>query len=121
MFSYISAVILELKFNSFERGRGLWKFNNTLLTDKIYVDKVKENIERVNIQYDYSDNVYIRIGKTKEVDDSLFLEFLLSISYSSYKKKEQEKMEVSLINDITALESQEQINLELITAKKIKS
>ena len=123
-----SAVILELKFNSFERGRGLWKFNNySLLTDKIYVDKVKETIERLKIQYDYSDNVYISSGNTKEVDDSLFLEVLLmeirglSISYSSYKKKEQEKIEVSLINDITALESQEQINLELINAKKIKS
>ena len=43
----------------------------------------------------------------------------LSISYSSYKKKEQEKIEVSLINDITALESQEQINLELINAKTL--
>ena len=40
----------------------------------------------------------------------------ISISYSSYKKKEQEKMELSLINQITALEVQEQINLELINA-----
>ena len=31
----------------------------------------------------------------------------LSISYSSFKKKEQENMEVSLINDITAIESHE--------------
>ena len=69
-----SAVILELKFNSFERGRGLWKFNNSLLTDKIYVDKVKETIERLKIQYDYSDNVHISSGNTKEVGDSLFLE-----------------------------------------------
>ena len=34
-----SAVIWKLKFNSFEKGRGLWK-NNRLLTDNIYVDKV---------------------------------------------------------------------------------
>lgn len=27
-----SAVVLELKFNKFSRGRGLWKFNNSLLT-----------------------------------------------------------------------------------------
>ena len=95
-----SAVILELKFNSFERGRGLWKFNNSILTDKICVDKVKETIERMKIQYDYSDNLYICSGNTKEVGDSLFLEVLLmeirglSISYSSYKKKEQGKMEI---------------------------
>lgn len=39
-----SIVILELKFNSFERDRGLWKFNNSLLTDM-----VKEIIDRVKI------------------------------------------------------------------------
>ena len=95
-----SAVILELKFNSFERGRGLWKFNNSILTDKICVDKVKKTIERMKIQYDYSDNLYICSGNTKEVGDSLFLEVLLmeirglSIFYSSYKKKEQGKMEI---------------------------
>ena len=54
----------------------------------------------MKIQYDYSDNLYICSGNTKEVDDSLFLEVLLmeirslSISYSSYKNKEQGKMEI---------------------------
>ena len=70
-----SAVILELKFNSFERGRGLWKFNNSILTDKICVDKVKETIERMKIQYDYSDNLYICSGNTKEVDVEELLYF----------------------------------------------
>jgi hypothetical protein len=30
-----SAVVIELKFNKFTRGRGLWKSNNSLLTGKI--------------------------------------------------------------------------------------
>lgn len=68
-----SAVILELKFNPFERGRGLWKFNNRLqITDKIYVDMVKKAIERVKIQYDFSDNLYTCSGNTKEVDNRFF-------------------------------------------------
>lgn len=45
----------------------------------------------------------------------------LSISYSSNKKKEREKIEISLVNEITSLESQEHINFELIEQKKIKS
>lgn len=40
--SYHSIVLLELKFNPFTKGSGLWKFNNTLLSDKEYVVKVKE-------------------------------------------------------------------------------
>ena len=38
-----SAVIceFEFKFNNFVLGRGLWIFNNNLLHDKQYVDKVK--------------------------------------------------------------------------------
>ena len=46
-----SFVLLGLKFKPFKRGRGLWKFNNNLLTDKEYVLKVKETIQSVSIQY----------------------------------------------------------------------
>ena len=46
-----SSVVLEIKFNAFQRGRGLWKFNNSLLLDKTYVDKVKDTIQQVHGQY----------------------------------------------------------------------
>lgn len=39
-----SVVLLELKFNKFVRGLGLWKFNNSLLIDMIYIKKVKQTI-----------------------------------------------------------------------------
>ena len=77
-----SAVICEFKFNTFVRGRGLWKFNNNLLYDKQYVDKVKQHIQLVKDQYERS------------IDDSAFLDILLmeirgiSISHFSYKKCE---------------------------------
>ena len=83
-----SIVVIELKFNPFARGRGLWKFNNTLLTDKEYVTKVKETIQSVSNQYldaVGSMNFTCKNG----IDESLFLEVLLmeirgvTISYSS--------------------------------------
>lgn len=45
-----SSVLLELKFNKFIRGRGLWKFNNSLLTDKTFIEKVKQTILKVQDQ-----------------------------------------------------------------------
>ena len=33
-----SIAVIDLKFNSFERGRGLWKFTSNLLHDKDYID-----------------------------------------------------------------------------------
>jgi hypothetical protein len=32
-----SMVILSLKLQGFQKGKGLWKFNNSLLTDKEFV------------------------------------------------------------------------------------
>ena len=46
-----SIVILELVFNPFKRGKGLWKFNNSLLSDIEYVNIVKEKILDVKKQY----------------------------------------------------------------------
>ena len=34
------SAVIEFKLNTFEGGRGLWKFNNDLLYDTTYVDKV---------------------------------------------------------------------------------
>ena len=37
-----SMIILELEFNPFIRGKGLWKFYNSLLYDIDYINMVKE-------------------------------------------------------------------------------
>ena len=58
-----SIVILELKFNLLERGRGLWKFNNSVLTDMVFMDKVKETIDGVKIQHAYSAHIHICFSK----------------------------------------------------------
>ena len=89
---------MELKFSSFTRGHGLWKFNNSLLTDNVYVEKVKQIIESLDRQYfhDIQDNINNNHSQI-QIDDSLFFEVLLmeirgaTISYSSFKKKTTNK------------------------------
>ena len=78
------------------------------------MDKVKECIEYSKLQNAYSNK--LGTSNNNELDDTLFLEVLLIklkgflFSYSSYKKKEQEKFEVFLINEITFFqEFQEEI------------
>ena len=46
-----SMVILGLEFNPFTRGKGLWKFNDSLLYDQEYVDVIKAKIIEVKKQY----------------------------------------------------------------------
>lgn len=46
-----SMVILELEFIPFVRGKGLWKFNNSLLYDLEYSNIVKKKILEVKKQY----------------------------------------------------------------------
>ena len=99
-----STVILELKFNKFEKGKGLWKFSNQLLKDKKYADLVKETIKQVKSQY--ANILYVKDNINNinnahidlTVSDSLFLETLLmevrgkTIFYASYKKKARNKL-----------------------------
>ena len=127
-----SVVVLELKFNTFTKGKGLWKFSNHLLKDHEYVLKVKETIERVKLQYanilynkeNIKDipNSYINLT----IKDSLFLETLLmeirgqTISHSSYRKKEQNKAELELEKEINEIEKSipTETNLAILENKK---
>lgn len=57
--SYHSIVIQELKSNPFERGSWLWKFNSILLTDMVFIDKVRETIDGLNSQHAYYAYIYM--------------------------------------------------------------
>ena len=46
-----STVILSFQINDFKRGSGLWKFNNSLLRDREYINIVKDCIQQVKEQY----------------------------------------------------------------------
>ena len=101
-------VIMELKFKFlYTRGHGIWKFDNSPLTDNVYVEKVKQIIESLDRQYfhDIQDNIYNNQSQI-QIDDSLFFEVLLmeirgaTISYSSFKKKQRTNLERSLLDEI---------------------
>jgi hypothetical protein len=46
-----SMIILSFVFNPFNKGKGLWKFNNSLLYEKDYRKIVRENIIDLKKQY----------------------------------------------------------------------
>ena len=94
-----SLVKLTLKFNQFKRGKGLWKFNNSLLYYTKYVNKVNEFILKFKKQhclpvYNIENIDNIPDDKIQFIlNDQMFLEILLlelrglTISYASFKKR----------------------------------
>ena len=83
-----SIISLELELmESQNRGKGLWKFNNDLLTDPIYVQLIKDTIGNIK------DNVNFE-NKNTLWDYNLF-----------YKKaKQMRKQEIELSNRLNLLE-----------------
>lgn len=99
-------VVLYVRTNEFLKGKGFWKFNNSLLKDKEYVYQIKEKIKK-NVKQQYACTVY-NLENIETIDDNniqfiisdqSFLDTLLmeirgkSISYSTYKKKKTAERE----------------------------
>ena len=82
-------ISLTLK-QSIERGRGLWKLNNSLLKDEVYVEKIKTFLGNCNEKYRGIENRAL-------VWDAIKCEIRgITISYSIAKCKQQRKY----INDL---------------------
>ena len=136
--------IVTLRFKKAEgekRGRTYWKFNNSLLKDKQYVDLVKQTILELKKQYGViiydRDNIDKVPNNSLELTtyDQLFFEMILmevrakTISYSVYRKKENIKKEEALVKEIAEMEKMinetnigtlEQKKAELETIRKAK-
>ena len=95
-------IILKLKLLENERGKGYWKFNNTLIKDDLYIEEIKKTIEEVKNTYVVNQNIDARVNTSNEniefnINDQLFLETLLmiirgnTIKYSSIKKRKNKK------------------------------
>lgn len=120
-----SPVLFQCKLNEFIKGKGFWKFNNSLLTDKDYINIIKKLLNNIICQY--SCHVYNKesISTIRNEDlcltinDQLFLDTLLmeirgkTISYASYKKKKQNQRKLKLEKEITEIEQN-------LTPQKIK-
>lgn len=117
-----SMVILSLKPNNFVKGRGLWKFNANLLRDQVFIDKIKRCIKDTVKQYMVPlynlDNLNNIDNIQFTISDQLFLETLLMeirgkcIAHSSFIKKEKNKVETNLKNQILKLENKNNLNQE---------
>ena len=100
-----SMVALHINFTQFIKGKPLWKHNNSLLSDINYLKTMNDKINDVKKQYAvpiYNLENLHEIPNDQiqfTINDQLFLETLLmelrgkSISYSSFIKKENEKIE----------------------------
>ena len=93
-----SIISLELELvESHKRGKGLWKFNNDLLTDPIYVQLIKDTIDNIK------DNVNVENKNTRW--DYVKCEIRSqTIIYSTNKAKQMRKQEIELSNRLTLLE-----------------
>jgi len=139
-----SITTINFVFNDLKKGKSFWKFNNSLLKDINYINVVKTKIKEVINQYvatphnpDTIDQIHRR-DLNFQIGDQLFLDVLLleirgiTISFSSFKKKENHQNELKLQSEIQALERQHNIldqnllelldskNTELQNLRKIK-
>ena len=126
-----SPVEIIISLDNFARGRGTWKFNNSLLQNKDYLNLVNKIIDEEKEKYClpvYNPN-YIKESFNDivfSVDDDLFLETLFlrirgeTIKFASFLKKKQKNHEQNLLQDIAHLENTSlgQSNLDLLDDKK---
>ena len=112
-----SMITLVINLNDIECGKSYWKHNNSLLTDKEYLNIINKHIAAIKKQYAvpvYNSEQIENIPDSEiqfTINDQLFLEVLLmelrgqSISYASFKHKERNKVEQTLIENIRSIEN----------------
>ena len=106
--------------------KSYWKFNNSLLHDKTYIDLINDTILEIKKQYAVPIYNMENIKNINDeelqflINDQLFFEVLLleirgkTIAYASYKKKQNEKEEKELQIDISQMENKTNLTQEQI-------
>lgn len=108
-----SPVYLTLQFYNQSKGKGTWKFNNSLLHDKNYVTEIKKCIYETVNQYSIPG---VEEDLELSVNPHIFWEMLKcmirgkTISYSSYLKKESNKFEIQLEEQLLSLQKKFEIS-----------
>ena len=129
-----SIIKMDIEINKFTIGKGVWKFNNSLLKNLEFVNLINNIIKEEVTRYaapvystaflqHNSEDIVLRI------DNDLFLELLFlrirgeSIKFASNLKKQTNLKEKELMKDIEFLESTNNhlnVNLQLLSDKKIE-
>ena len=116
-----SIISLDIKISNFVNGKGFWKFNNSLLTDKIFVEKVKNVIRHT--KYEYAIPIYNMANLdqideeniTFSISDQLFFDTLLNniramtLPYSAILKRRRIKVKKDLEAEIS--QTQDELHL----------
>ena len=94
--------LVKLSFNALnigKRGKGTWKFNNALLKDRTYINKIKDSIQNV-IQSFSPENKHMawEYLKCQIRTDTMI--------YASQKAKETKKKELEIARQLTVLEQE---------------
>ena len=115
-----SIVHLSVDFAKFERGRGTWKFNNSLLKDIDYVNLIKQVMKQTARTYCALDQTemfwdsasLVEIQRLPlNIDPQLFFDTLLieirgeTIKYSSRKKRTLNQRFINLTKELNDLEN----------------
>ena len=121
-----SCIELTITLNNFKIGKGIWKFNNSLLKNQDYLNLINKVIkEKAVYNLEYLDENYREVNFT--IDNDLFLEVLLlriggeSIKFSTFIKKKNNSKEMELIKDIEYLEQHNDVTTshgDLLSDKK---
>ena len=126
-----SIIQLEIEFSKFQIGKGIWKFNTSLLSNQDYLKIIKKVINEEKVKYalpiyqlnyieDTSSNEYLQFV----IDEDTFLELLFlrirgeTIKFSSVLKKNNNSMEKALKEDIEYLETHSTYNDQILNDKK---
>ena len=112
-----SLISVDLKKDKTVKRKPFWKFNNSLLRDQHYIAEVKKVIQEIKKQYvnpedlnniDDIPNTDLKL----KINDQLFFEVLLleirgkTISYATFKKKEEILKEKKLLETINNIETE---------------
>ena len=101
VYSDHNPVTLELYIdNETVRGKGFWKFNNSLLTDSDYVAKVKSTLNEYKERYKNHKN-HCLIWDTAKAELRG-----ITISHSTHKARERKTLELNLKNEMIVCEQE---------------
>ena len=106
-----SLITLDIKLSDQTRGKGLWKFNNSLLRDREYIDLVKKTIKETVDQYRQGNVTEDYDPRTIDltISDQLFWEMIKlqirgkTIPYCAKKKRQKQEREEELTKQIKIL------------------
>ena len=120
--SFVSVTLYDL--NCKNKTRSYWKFNNSLLKDKLFIESIKKTINDVKEQYAVPIYNFEEIKNVSNnildftINDQLFFETLLmeirakTISYSISKKRKDTNEELRISDMIEKLEGNPNLNYE---------